>query len=97
MLTITCVLCFYQVYLILYGLSILLRTVDLCIPELIKQVSYNYIIVLVLTTLSVTVKEQVGLGLGGCRRQRPHCDSSGSCKSEKLNMQLPRAEAVSSQ
>ena len=69
----------------------------LCVvAELIKQVSYNYIF-LVIPTLSVTVKEQEGLGLGGYRRQRPHCDSSGSCKSEKLNMQLPRAEAVSSQ
>ena len=68
---------------------ILLRN---AIPKLNKQV---IIIILVPPTLSVTVKEQEGLGLGGCRRQRPHCDSSGSCKSEKLYMQLPRAEAVS--
>ena len=69
---------------------ILLRN---AVPKLNKQV---IIIILVIPTLSVIVKEQEGLGLGGCRKQRPHCDSSGSCKSEKLNMQLPRAEAVSS-
>ena len=93
MLTIICVLCFYQVYIILYGLSILLRNVDLCTTRTDQTGKHIY---LVLTTLSVTVKEQEWLGLGGCRRQRLHCDSSGSCKSDKLNMQLHRAEAVSS-
>ena len=69
-----------------------MRNVDLCSTR-IEQTGKLF---LVIPTLSVIVKEQEGLGLGGCRRQRPHCDSFGSCKSEKLNMQLPRAEAVSS-
>ena len=71
------------IYYYIQAKYILLRN---AVPELNKQV---IIIILVIPSLSVTVKEQEGLGLGGCRGQRPHCDSSGSCKSEKLNMQLP--------